>query len=88
MKLGKDTIPDVFNWLVHASVTETKSAVSKASVETLERARREVEGVNKGKADAIRRELCTHCWINIGEFRCRLLDNGKECKFEAKEMRI
>lgn len=33
-------------------------------------------------------ELCKHCWINRGEFNCALLNNGKECKFEAKEMRI
>ena len=33
-------------------------------------------------------ERCQNCWIYRGEFRCRLLDNGKACKFEAKEMRM
>ena len=57
MKLGSDTIPDVLGWLVHSSIAETKTAVSKASVATLDKALNAVKGKNKGKETAIRREL-------------------------------
>lgn len=56
MKYGKDTKPDVFGWLTTASIDETKSHVSQASVGTLRKALHAVKG-NKGKTEAIRREL-------------------------------
>jgi hypothetical protein len=79
MKCGIDTIPDVFGWLVHSSVAETKSHVSKASVATLYKALREVEGKNKGKTEAIRRELFKRLEVGDDVVIC----NGKACKVIA-----
>ena len=57
MKYGEDAKTDVFGWLVHSSIDDTKRHVSQASVGTLRKALGEVQGKNKGKTDAIRREL-------------------------------
>lgn len=79
MKYGEDTKPDVFGWLTSASIAETKSHVSQASVATLNRALAAVKG-NKGKTEAIRRELFNR--LEVGDIVI-VSFTKKACKITA-----
>ena len=79
MKYGKDAKADVFGWLTTASIAETKSHVSLASVATLDKALRAVQGKNKGKTEAIRKELFKRLEVGDDVVIC----NGKACKVIA-----
>lgn len=76
MRYGEDTKQDVFGWLVHSSIAETKQHVSQASVGTLKRALWEVKGANKGKTETILRELFKR--LEVGDDV--VIFNGRERK--------
>lgn len=61
-----DTIPDVLNWIVYATVDDTKKHVKNASTATLFKALVMVSG--KGKKDAIRREMFSR--LEVGDEVC------------------
>lgn len=90
MRLGEDTKPDVFGWLTTASIAETKSHVSQASVGTLRKALHAVKG-NKGKTEAIRRELFKRLEVGddvivaFGKKQCtitKISNNGQYLKLD------
>lgn len=80
MRLGEDQKANVYGWLVNSSVDETKRHVSQASVATLEKALKEVQGKNKGKTEAIRRELFKR--LEVGD-DVRISFNHRWCKVTA-----
>lgn len=76
MKYGSDAKENVLAWLTTASIDETKRHVAQASVATLQKALLEVKGKNKGKTDAIRRELFKR--LEVGDIV--VIYNGREYK--------
>jgi 16S rRNA G1207 methylase RsmC len=91
MKYGEDAKADVLAWLVNSSIEETKRHVSQASVKTLQTALLEVKGKNKGKTEAIRRELFKRLEVGddvivaFGKRQCtitKISNNGQYVKLD------